>query len=103
VSTHIGTKAPAAQVVWLNIDHPKVGAGWRRWVAIERRKWVNLVLVSTGEHIRIGRGEFTQMKHKRACTIKASRTLRHLRENAKTFGNESAAVKEAIAALRGTQ
>ena len=82
------------------MDHPKVGCGWRRWVAIERRKWVSLVLVSTGEHIRMSRGEFTQMKRKHVCPIKPSRTLRRLRQNAKTFGNESAAVKEAIAALR---
>lgn len=92
--------APArAQVVWLWIDHPKCGCGSRRWVAIEGRKWVQLVMTATGEHIRIGLEEFRRFKRP-DLTADHRRIATRLKRNAATFGNETVAVKEAIAALR---
>ena len=95
-----------AEILWLWLDHVKFGCGWRHYVAVPGRKWVYLTLIATGEHTKIAMAEFEKAKRVtlsaklRVNSANPAKVAKRLRRNAKTYGIESAAVKDALKALR---
>lgn len=89
-------------VVRLWLDHPQVGCGWRQYVVAQLgRKWVRLVVLATGQSIRIARSAYDGAKPQPIPKVSARRTASRLRRNAQTHGYEkSASVKAALAVLR---
>lgn len=89
---------PETKLISLYLDHPKVGCGWRRYVVLTvGPKWARLVSAETAEAIRIPAKELATG---RPLPIKPTRAARRLRDVAKTYGEDTSAVREAMAVLR---
>lgn len=87
------------ECVWLWLDTERFGCGRRQFIATRGRKWVHVVLISTGETGKLTFDDYARAKQP-GPAINPTRARKRLRRNAATFGTETIAVKEALEALK---
>lgn len=92
---------PGSAIKLWSDGHGAAAGGWREYLVIARaRKWSTLVLLSTGEKVRLENAAIDSMKPE-PITYPKARMRRRLRANATTFGHlASTAVKDALVLLR---
>jgi len=84
-------------VIETNLPDP-FPIGWRHYSASFGPKWVNLIMLSTGRHIRV---PVTHMPPWHLAPKKIQqRAARRLRRNAETYGNWSSHLKKTLRYLR---
>lgn len=86
----------------LNIDHEKVGCGWRSYLVLTiGRKWVRLLSTDNAAALTISLLEYNEaLKTARPMVLKRTRLAKHIREAARAFTVDSNAVDDALAFLR---